>query len=147
MRLVQLLSSIGSDFKRGRVYVPQEDLARFRYSERKIAAATIDESFERLLAFESQRAGAILQSSSALIPWIAEPGGRIAATALMLHTVARLRRIIIRSAAAFAASPRHTMLDTLRLLPTAWRVSRRAAAGELPRLLRAATDSTMARCP
>jgi phytoene synthase len=54
------------------VYVPAEDLARFGVTDDDIAAAKCDDAWRNLLAFESSRTRALLESGRPLtraLPW------------------------------------------------------------------------------
>src|SRR5262249_16266477 len=44
------------DAARGRVYLPQEDLRRFGYSEDDLAGGKINDNFRKLMKFECERA-------------------------------------------------------------------------------------------
>jgi phytoene synthase len=56
MQLSNFLRDIGEDWRRGRVYLPLEDLARFGYAEENLGAGVVDESFVELMRFEIGRA-------------------------------------------------------------------------------------------
>ena len=56
MQLSNFLRDIREDWNRGRVYLPLEDLKRFRYTEDDIAAGVVDERFVSLMRFEIGRA-------------------------------------------------------------------------------------------
>ncbi len=56
LQLTNILRDIKSDAKRGRIYLPQEDLERFGYTESELFAGVYNENFRRLMAFESSRA-------------------------------------------------------------------------------------------
>jgi phytoene synthase len=56
MQLSNFLRDVGEDWRRGRVYLPLEDLARFGYTERDLASGVVDERFARLMRFEIDRA-------------------------------------------------------------------------------------------
>ncbi len=56
MQLSNFLRDVKEDYKRGRVYLPQEDLDRFGYTEKDLAAEVVDERFEALMRFEIERA-------------------------------------------------------------------------------------------
>lgn len=55
MQLSNFWRDIGQDWRIGRVYIPQEDLARFGVAEADIAAARVTPDFIRLLEFEFAR--------------------------------------------------------------------------------------------
>lgn len=56
MQLTNILRDVGEDLRRGRIYLPLEDLRRFGYSERDLAAATRNDAFSRLMDFQCRRA-------------------------------------------------------------------------------------------
>ncbi|HET7481019.1 MAG TPA: phytoene/squalene synthase family protein [Rubrobacteraceae bacterium] len=56
MQLTNFLRDMGEDWRRGRVYVPLEDLERFGYSEGDLAKGVVDERFAALMEFEIERA-------------------------------------------------------------------------------------------
>ncbi len=56
MQLSNFLRDIGEDWRRGRVYLPQEDLRRFGYAEQEFGRGVVDERFEDLMRFEIRRA-------------------------------------------------------------------------------------------
>ena len=56
MQLTNFLRDIKEDWKRGRVYVPLEDLRNFGYAEEDIADGAADERFVELMKFEINRA-------------------------------------------------------------------------------------------
>lgn len=55
MQLSNFWRDIGEDWERDRVYIPQEDLKRFGYTEDDLAQRTIDIRLARLLEFEFER--------------------------------------------------------------------------------------------
>jgi len=55
MQLSNFLRDVGEDWRRGRVYLPLEDLARFEYTERDLAYGVVDERFVALMRFEIER--------------------------------------------------------------------------------------------
>ena len=63
--------------ERGRVYLPQEDLDRFGYSEANLRARLHNSAFEALMRFESTRARAFYESARPGIALLS-PGGRFA---------------------------------------------------------------------
>ena len=51
----------------GRIYIPQEDMARFGYSEHDLAEGVVNQPFRDLMAFEVERARDLFQRGMALI--------------------------------------------------------------------------------
>ena len=82
LQLTNFWQDVPSDYRRGRIYVPQEDLARFGVTEKQIADGRADERWRALSAFETQRTRAMLES------------GRPLTRALPLRLKLELRAII-----------------------------------------------------
>ena len=55
-QLTNILRDVKSDAARGRIYLPQEDLKRFRVSEQEILDKVYSSRFRELMAFECRRA-------------------------------------------------------------------------------------------
>ena len=71
MQLTNFWRDIGEDWaQRGRVYLPQEDLRRFGYSEAMLADGVVNDAFVDLMRFEIARARAFYASADAGIPYI-----------------------------------------------------------------------------
>ena len=51
-QLTNILRDLGTDAAQGRIYLPQEDLARFRYSEQDVLNRTYSPAFTELMRFE-----------------------------------------------------------------------------------------------
>jgi len=56
LQLTNILRDLREDAARGRVYLPQEDLRRFGYSEEDLASGKTNDNFRRLMKFECERA-------------------------------------------------------------------------------------------
>jgi len=56
LQLTNILRDIKHDAKNGRIYLPQEELVRFRYSEEEIIKNTYNSNFASLMKFEADRA-------------------------------------------------------------------------------------------
>ena len=72
LQLINFWQDIAIDWGKGRVYLPQDDLARFGVPEEQIAASRVDDRWRHLLAFESARARLLLESGRPLtrvLPW------------------------------------------------------------------------------
>jgi len=55
LQLTNILRDVGEDARRGRVYLPHEDLARFDLTAEDILAEVYDERFRALMRFEVER--------------------------------------------------------------------------------------------
>jgi squalene synthase HpnC len=72
LQLVNFWQDVALDWQKGRVYLPQEDLARFGVAEAEIGAAAVDARWRALLAFETGRARSLLEAGRPLtraLPW------------------------------------------------------------------------------
>lgn len=55
-QLTNILRDLREDADRNRIYLPEEDLKRFRYSEASLKQGLVDDHFRRLFHFETERA-------------------------------------------------------------------------------------------
>ncbi|MCS6989863.1 MAG: squalene/phytoene synthase family protein [Chloroherpetonaceae bacterium] len=56
MQLTNILRDVGEDARKGRIYLPLEDLRRFGVSEEEILSGAMSENFVNLMKFEIERA-------------------------------------------------------------------------------------------
>lgn len=73
-QLTNILRDLGEDARMGRVYLPQEDLGRFGYTEGDLVAGVVDDRFRRLMAFEVARARDYYRRAEALTPLVSATG-------------------------------------------------------------------------
>lgn len=66
LQLVEHLQDVGEDYARGRVYMPQEDLARFGCDETDLGSSSVTAPLRDLLAFETARARQLLDAGAPL---------------------------------------------------------------------------------
>lgn len=71
-QLTNIIRDVKEDAGMGRVYLPEEDLAKFGLSASELSKATDPARWRLLLAFEADRAREFYLSGDALIPYIAE---------------------------------------------------------------------------
>jgi squalene synthase HpnC len=77
LQVVEHLQDIAEDHRRGRVYMPREDLARFGCGEQDLECEPPSAPLEALIEFESARARALLSSGAPLARTL-PPAARIA---------------------------------------------------------------------
>jgi 15-cis-phytoene synthase len=68
LQVTNIIRDVGKDLNNGRIYLPQEDLARFGYSETDLRARKYNEAFVRLMDFESERAEDFFSQAAAVLP-------------------------------------------------------------------------------
>jgi squalene synthase HpnC len=66
LQLLNFWQDIAIDWKKGRVYLPQDELARFGVDEAQIAAGRVDERWRALMACQLERTRRILRAGSPL---------------------------------------------------------------------------------
>ena len=68
LQLTNIIRDVGKDLRQGRIYLPQEDLARFGYSETELQDRQHNERFVRLMEFEAARAREFFSRAAATLP-------------------------------------------------------------------------------
>jgi 15-cis-phytoene synthase len=68
LQVTNIIRDVGKDLGNGRIYLPQEDLARFNYPEDDLRARKHNEAFVRLMEFEASRAEEFFSRAAALLP-------------------------------------------------------------------------------
>ncbi len=66
LQLINFWQDVAVDWRKGRVYIPQEDLERFGVSEAQIDTLRVDSRWQALMQFEVQRAWRMLQAGAPL---------------------------------------------------------------------------------
>ena len=74
LQLAEHLQDVGEDLGRGRVYLPAEDLELFDVSEADLRRQRPSPDLRKLLAFEVERARALLASGVPLVASLRRPG-------------------------------------------------------------------------
>ncbi|MGQ5523705.1 squalene synthase HpnC [Chitinimonas sp. PSY-7] len=66
LQLINFWQDVAIDWQKDRVYLPQDELARFGVSEAQIAAGQIDENWRALMAYQVDRTRRMLRAGSPL---------------------------------------------------------------------------------
>ena len=66
LQLANFWQDVAIDWNKGRIYLPKDDMIRFKVTEQQIADGRCDERWRSLIAFEVQRTRAMLESGRAL---------------------------------------------------------------------------------
>lgn len=110
LQMTNIIRDVGKDLVSGRIYLPQEDLARFHYSESELARRHYDERFLQLMEFQAQRAHQFFANAASALP----PEDRQAMTpAEIMGSVYRglLRRIELDKFRVFEKEYRLTKVE------------------------------------
>lgn len=68
LQMTNIIRDVGKDLQNDRIYLPQEDLARFDYSEAELQARHYNDRFVRLMEFEAARTREFFKQAAALLP-------------------------------------------------------------------------------
>ena len=118
LQLINFWQDVTLDWAKGRVYLPQEDLARFGVSEAQIGARRADGRWQALMAFEVKRALRMLQGGAPL--GLALPGRLgLEIRLIVLGGETVLRKIHAARGDVLAQRPVVAWHDLLRVLPRA----------------------------
>ena len=115
LQMTNIIRDVWKDFQAGRIYLPQEDMARFHYSEADLAKQQYNEHFLRLMQFEASRAREFFSRAVAELP---PEDRRAMAPAEIMRSIYRalLRRI---------------ELDNFRVFEKEYRLSKLEKAGRI----------------
>jgi len=68
LQMTNIIRDVGKDIQNGRIYLPQEDLARFHYSESELIQRRYNERFVQLMKFQARRARQFFANAAAALP-------------------------------------------------------------------------------
>jgi phytoene synthase len=121
-QLTNICRDVGEDARRGRIYLPQEDLTRFGVAPSSLMRAEHGEAFVKLMAFEVDRAREWYARALAQLP---AADRRAQRTGLIMAGIYQtLLAEIARD--GYRVLDRRTSLTPLRKLYIAWKTSRAA---------------------
>ena len=67
-QMTNIIRDVGEDARRGRIYLPQDELARFGVTDADLLQARYTDSFRKLMEFQVARATALYQQAFAQLP-------------------------------------------------------------------------------
>ncbi|MDX5409239.1 MAG: presqualene diphosphate synthase HpnD [Thauera sp.] len=118
-QLTNIIRDVGEDARRGRIYLPIEDLQRFNVPAKDLLEARYSDAFRELMAFQAERAEKFYEQAFAQLPAIDRKAQR---PGLVMAAIYRtLLREIARD--GFQVLDRRTSLTPLRkvwLAGTTW---------------------------
>ncbi len=118
-QLTNIIRDVGEDARRGRIYLPIEDLQRFKVPAKDLLEARYSDAFRELMAFQAERAEKFYDQAFAQLPAIDRKAQRPGLV------MAAIYRTLLREIAAdgFLVLDRRTSLTPLRkvwLAGTTW---------------------------
>ncbi len=132
-QLTNILRDLREDAEMGRIYLPQEDLECFGYSEGELKRSVVNLAFLRLMAFEVHRAREYYYKGKQLIPHI-HPDSRPALSALIGIYEGILDKIVKVNYDVFHHRVRLSALQKLVIAGKAWLKYRYRAKDQLSSL-------------
>jgi phytoene synthase len=119
LQMTNIIRDVWKDFQAGRVYLPQEDLARFHYSEAQLANRQSGEHFLQLMQFEAERAREFFARAAAALP---AEDRRAMAPAELMGSIYRalLRRIELDKFRVFEKEYRLSNLEKAGRVTAQW---------------------------
>ncbi|BAZ07662.1 15-cis-phytoene synthase CrtB [Calothrix sp. NIES-3974] len=118
-QLTNILRDVGEDARRGRIYLPLEDLRRFDYTEADLLNGVNDERWRNLMRFQIERAREFYLKAERGIGFLARDA-RFPVWAALIHYSRILDRIERNNYDVFSQRAYVPQWQKLRSLPTAW---------------------------
>ena len=84
-QLTNILRDVGEDRQRGRIYLPQEEIDKFNYSEEELIKGVINNQWKALMNFQLKRARDWFQKSEDGIKWLSSDARWPVWTSLRLY--------------------------------------------------------------
>ena len=115
LQLINIIRDVAEDWGLGRVYLPQDELARFGVSEEDIGAGRCTDEWRALMAHQAARARAQLAEGRTLLPRLDRRSRACVATFANLYS-ATLDRIEARGFDVFDGPAQLSTLTKLRIV-------------------------------
>lgn len=125
LQMTNILRDVAEDWRAGRLYLPQEELAEFGLSEADIDSGVVSDRWRRFMRFQIQRNRALYNDSWRGIAFL-EKDGRFAITAAGKLYDAILTDIERHDYDVFSRRAYVGTLGKVTRLPNIWHLSRRA---------------------
>jgi phytoene synthase len=120
LQLTNILRDVGEDARRGRVYLPQEDLDRFGLRDEDILAGCRDQRFRALIGYQIARAHALYDQAWPGIALLS-PDSRLAVAAAAEIYRGILAKIVANDYDVFTRRAHVPLAGKLLMLPQVWR--------------------------
>ncbi len=118
-QLTNILRDVGEDARRGRIYLPLAELARFDYTEQDLFKGVIDERWRELMRFQIRRTQEYYRQAEKGIGYLAPDARWPVLASLMLYSQILLE-IERNDYDVFKKRAYVSGLKKLRYLPIAW---------------------------
>jgi phytoene synthase len=118
-QLVNILRDVGEDARRGRIYLPLKDLAKFNYTEQDLFKGVVDDRWRELMRFQIQRTREFYALAEKGIRYLA-PDARLPVWAARMFYSQILDAIERNQYDVFRQRAYVTNWQKLQTLPGAW---------------------------
>jgi 15-cis-phytoene synthase len=118
-QLTNILRDVGEDARRGRIYIPLEDLARFNYTEQDLFDGIVDDRWRSVMRFQIDRARQFYRRAEKGISYLSSDG-RWPVWAALMHYSGILTVIERNDYNAFTQRAYVPQWQKLCSLPVAW---------------------------
>jgi squalene synthase HpnC len=115
LQLINIMRDVREDWGLGRVYLAQDELARFGVTESDIGAGRCTDAWRQLMAFQARRAREWLADGRALLPMLDRRSAACVAVFANLYE-ATLDRIEEEGYDVFSSRPRLSALTKIRIV-------------------------------
>jgi len=115
LQLINIIRDVPEDWRLGRVYLPQDELAAYGVSEEDIAAGRVTPAWQALMAHQAERARAHLAEGRTLLPRLDRRSAACVAAFANLYE-ATLDRIEAAGFDVFDGPPQLSPLTKLRIV-------------------------------
>jgi 15-cis-phytoene synthase len=116
LQLTNILRDVGEDLSRGRIYLPQEDLRAFGYSEKMLCDLCVNHQFRQLMQFEIERTDVLYEQHLPALSQL-QPDGRMAVAVAAILYRGILGKIIENDFDVFNQRAHLSRFEKLRRLP------------------------------
>ena len=93
-QLTNILRDVKEDAEMGRIYLPQEDLDEFDYTEGNIRNELLNDNFRRLMAYQVDRARYFYEQAIPLLPLVNKSSQACLATMIGIYRQTLLRLVL-----------------------------------------------------
>ncbi|AKG22464.1 15-cis-phytoene synthase CrtB [Calothrix sp. 336/3] len=118
-QLTNILRDVGEDSRRGRVYIPLEDMARFNYTEQDLFRGVVDDRWRELMRFQIARTRHFYRQAEKGISYLS-PDARLPVWAALMHYSKILERIESNGYDVFSQRAYVPQWRKMLSLPVAW---------------------------
>lgn len=124
-QLTNILRDVGEDLRRGRIYLPKNELERFGITEQDLLDQRNDASFRALMEFQIERAFDLYEEGLELIPLVTTWGGRLAFQFAIDAYSAILHKIRDNGYDVYTKRAHLSWWEKLKIIPGSWSRARK----------------------